>query len=117
MSFIYNYTDANQTFTAQTWASWYKLQLWSNFSLFFNNPVNGDAIEQNDKRFLAGNNINYRRNYTLWGLPTETLFGFQSRFDHIRVGLFNQDDRQRSEHHEQQRYSANQLQLVRSPRN
>ena len=95
LSFIYNYTDANQTFNAQTWASWYKLQLWSNFSLFFNNPVNGDGIEQNDKRFLAGNNITYRRSYSLWGLPTETLLGFQSRFDHIRVGLFNQENRQR----------------------
>ena len=95
LSFIYNYTDANQTFTAQTWASWYKFQLWSNFSLFLNNPVNGDGIEQNDKRFLAGNNITYRRSYSLWGLPTETLLGFQSRFDHIRVGLFNQENRQR----------------------
>jgi outer membrane receptor for Fe3+-dicitrate len=95
LSFIYNYTDANQTFTAQTWASWYKLQLWSNFSLFLNNPVNGDGIEQNDKRFLAGNNIAYRRSYSLGGLPTETLLGFQSRFDHIRVGLFNEEDRQR----------------------
>ena len=95
LSFIYNYTDAKQTFTAQTWASWYKLQLWSNFSLFLNNPVNGDGIEQNDKRFLAGNNITYRRSYSLWGLPTETLLGFQSRFDHIRVGLFNEEDRQR----------------------
>ena len=95
LSFIYNYTDANQSLTAQTWASWYKLQLWSNFSLFLNDPVNGDGIEQNDKRFLAGNNITYRRNYFLWGLPTETLVGFQSRFDHIKLGLFNQKDRVR----------------------
>jgi len=95
LSLIYNYTDANQSFTAQTWASWYKLQLWSNFSLFLNNPVNGDGIEQNDKRFLAGNNITYRRSYSIWGLPSETFLGFQSRFDHIRVGLFNQEDRRR----------------------
>ena len=45
-----------------------------------------------DKRFLAGNNINYRRSYNLWGLPMETFVGFQSRFDHIRVGLFNQTE-------------------------
>jgi len=95
LSVIYNYTDANQAFVAQTWASWYKLQLWSNFSLFLNDPVNGDAIEQNDKRFLVGNNINYRRNYNLWGLPMESFVGFQSRFDFIRVGLFNQTDRRR----------------------
>ena len=97
LSLIYNYADANQAFNAQTWLSWYQLQLWSNFSLFFNDDVNGDGIEQKDKRFLAGNNINYRRNYNLWGLPMETLVGFQSRFDHIRVGLFNQTNRQRRE--------------------
>jgi outer membrane receptor protein involved in Fe transport len=96
-SLIYNYADANQAFYAQTWVSWYKLRLWSNFSLFLNDPVNGDGIEQNDKRFLAGNNINYRRNYSLWGTPMETLVGFQSRFDHIRVGLFNQTHRRRTE--------------------
>jgi outer membrane receptor protein involved in Fe transport len=90
LSLIYNYTDANQSFNAQTFVSWYQLQLWSNFTLFLNDEVNGDGIEQRDKRFLAGNNINYRRNYELAGLPMETFVGFQSRFDHIRVGLFNQ---------------------------
>jgi len=95
MSLIYNYADANQSFNAQTWVSWYKLQLWSNFSLFLNDPVNGDGIEQNDKRFLIGNNLNYRRSYNLFALPMETFVGFQSRFDHIRVGLFSQTARRR----------------------
>ncbi|MGH7808995.1 MAG: TonB-dependent receptor [Candidatus Binatia bacterium] len=97
MSLIYNYADANQAFLAQTWISWYQLQLWSNFTFFLNDEVNGDGIEQRDKRFLAGNNINYRRNYNLWGLPMESFVGFQSRFDYIRVGLFNQTDRRRRE--------------------
>lgn len=96
LSLIYNYADANQSFNAQTWASWYRLQLWSNFTLFLNDPVNGDGIEQNDKRFLIGNNINYRRSYRLWNLPMESFIGFQSRFDHIRVGLFNQTNRRRT---------------------
>jgi outer membrane receptor protein involved in Fe transport len=86
LSLLYNYTDANQSFNAQTWVSWYQLQLWSNFSLFLNDEVNGDGIEQRDKRFLAGNNINYRRAYNLWGLPMESFIGSQSRLDHIRVG-------------------------------
>jgi outer membrane receptor protein involved in Fe transport len=96
MSLIYNYTDANQAFNAQTWVSWYRLQLWSDFTLFLHDPVNGDGIEQNDKRFLIGNNINYRRNYSVLTLPMETFVGFQSRFDHIRVGLFSQNDRRRT---------------------
>jgi outer membrane receptor protein involved in Fe transport len=96
VSLIYNYVDATQSFTAQTWTSWYKLQLWSNFTLFLNNDLDGDGIEQNDKRFLIGNNLNYRRNYKLWDLPMETSVGFQSRFDNIRVGLFNQTNRART---------------------
>jgi outer membrane receptor protein involved in Fe transport len=96
LSLIYNYTNANQSFNAQTWASWYKLHLWSNFTLFLHDPVNGDGIEQTDKRFLIGNNINYRRNYNLFRLPMETFVGFQSRFDHIRVGLFSQTNRRRT---------------------
>jgi outer membrane receptor protein involved in Fe transport len=51
LSLIYNYTDANQSFNAQTFVSWYQLQLWSNFTLFLNDEVNGDGIEQRDKRF------------------------------------------------------------------
>ncbi|HEU4344715.1 MAG TPA: TonB-dependent receptor plug domain-containing protein [Candidatus Binatia bacterium] len=61
LSLLYNYADANQSLRAQTWASWYKLRLWSNFTFFLNDPINGDGIEQNDKRFLIGNNINYRQ--------------------------------------------------------
>jgi outer membrane receptor protein involved in Fe transport len=95
LSLIYNFADANQSLRAQTWMSWYRLQLWSNFSLFLNNPVEGDGIEQNDKRYLIGNNVTYRRNYTIGDIPTETLLGFQSRFDHIKVGLFNQEKRHR----------------------
>ncbi|MET0501195.1 MAG: TonB-dependent receptor [Candidatus Binatia bacterium] len=95
LSLIYNFADANQSLRAQTWMSWYRLQLWSNFSLFLNNPVEGDGIEQNDKRYLIGNNVTYRRNYTIGDIPTETLLGFQSRFDHIKLGLFNQEKRHR----------------------
>ena len=31
LSLIYNFADANQSLRAQTWMSWYRLQLWSNF--------------------------------------------------------------------------------------
>jgi hypothetical protein len=96
LSLIYNFADANQSLRAQTWMSWYRFQLWSNFSYFLNNPIQGDGIEQDDKRYLIGNNVIYRRNYYFVGdIPTETLLGFQSRFDRITVGLFNQEKRHR----------------------
>jgi len=94
-SLIYNYIDGTQSLTAQTWASRYKLRLWSNFTFFLNDQANGDGIEQNDNRWMIGNNINYRRNYTLWDIPSETFVGFQSRYDNARVALYHQKKRHR----------------------
>jgi len=95
LNLIYNYADARQSFNAQGWASYYKFDLFSNFTFFLDDPINGDEIEQTDKRFLAGSYLNYRRNYTLFEIPTETLVGFSSRSDHARVGLFHDVRRER----------------------
>jgi len=95
LNLVYNYADAQQSFNAQAWTSWYRLNLFSNFTFFMNDPVNGDGIEQEDKRFLGGSYLNYRRNYSLFDIPTETLVGFSSRTDHARVGLFSQQRRHR----------------------
>lgn len=92
---VYNYADANQSFNAQVWTSWYRLNLFSDFTFFLNDPVNGDGIEQQDKRFLTGTYLNYRRNYKLMDIPTETLVGFSSRTDRAHVGLFRQMRRER----------------------
>jgi len=91
----YNWADAQQSFNAQAWLSYYRFDLFSNFTFFMNDPVNGDEIEQTDKRILGGSYLNYRRNYNLFGLPTETLVGFSSRSDRAAVGLFNAVRRQR----------------------
>ncbi len=95
LNLVYNYADARQSFNAQVWTSWYQFDLFSNFTFFMDDPVNGDEIEQTDKRFLGGSYLNYRRNYTLFDVPTETLVGFSSRTDHARVGLFHDVNRQR----------------------
>ncbi len=95
LNLVYNYADAQQSFTAQAWTSWYRLNLFSDFTFFMNDPVNGDGIEQADKRFMGGSYLNYRRNYTLFEIPTETLVGFSSRSDRATVGLFHQKKRQR----------------------
>ena len=93
LNLVYNYADAQQSFNAQAWTSWYRLNMFSNFTFFADDPVNGDGIEQTDNRFLGGTYLNYRRNYTLFDIPTETLVGFSSRSDHARVGIFHQVER------------------------
>src|SRR5215467_14200027 len=101
----YNYSDAVQSFNAQAWGYYYNLDLYNNFTFFENPPdcesclpngdVLGNEIEQRDKRMAGGSLLNYRRNYTLFDVPTETFVGFTSRTDRARVGLFNAADRMR----------------------
>lgn len=93
LNLVYNYADTQQSFNAQVWTSWYRLNLFSNFTFFKDDPVNGDGIEQADKRFLGGTYLSYRRSYALFEIPTETLVGFSSRSDYVQVGLFHDKKR------------------------
>ena len=95
LNLVYNYSDANQSFNAQAWGYFYNLDLYNNFTFFESDPINGDEIEQRDKRAAGGSYLNYRRNYFLFNMPTETFVGFSSRTDRARVGLFNVVDRVR----------------------
>ncbi len=95
LNLVYNYADSAQSFNAQAWTSWYRLNLFSDFTFFLRDPINGDGIEHTDKRFLGGTYLNYRRNYRVFELPMETLVGFSSRSDRATVELFNQRKRQR----------------------
>ncbi len=95
LNLVYNYSDARQSFNAQLWGFFYDLDLYDNFTFYEFDPVNGDEIEQRDKRAAGGSYLNYRRNYSLFNIPTETLVGFSSRTDHARVGLFHVVERAR----------------------
>ena len=66
----------------------YGLDLFSNFTYFLADPVNGDQFEQRDDRWLTG-----LRASRLWVLgserPTELTAGLQLRYDDIApVGLY-----------------------------
>lgn len=68
----------------------YDLNLFSNFTYFLNDPVNGDQFEQKDGRWLAGGEINRK-----WDFGTRDSFtlGIQSRNDFINgIGLYHTKD-------------------------
>lgn len=65
----------------------YKLDLYSNFTYFANDPVRGDQFRQADDRQVAGFETEYRRNLQT-SIPTEITVGFQNRYDDIDVGLY-----------------------------
>ncbi len=70
----------------------YRLDLFSNFTYFLDDPVNGDQFEQSDDRFVTGLSATQR-----WTVGrSENLIGLQARSDDIRrVGLFHTASRQR----------------------
>ena len=77
-----------------TYAIDYALDLYSNFTYFANNPVNGDQFQQTDSRRIAGFDSEYRRELNT-SIPTEIRAGVQHRYDDIHVGLHLTQARQR----------------------
>jgi TonB dependent receptor/TonB-dependent Receptor Plug Domain len=69
------------------------LQLFNNFTYFLANPVDGDQFKQTDDRVIAGASASKTFFTTLAGFRSETTVGVQSRYDDIKVGLFNTKDR------------------------
>ncbi|MDP9008077.1 MAG: TonB-dependent receptor [Pseudomonadota bacterium] len=73
----------------------YKLDLWSTFTDYLKEPVNGDQMLQHDDRVIYGLKASKSWFCNLFGLPMSNLVGLQTRLDDIRdVGIFSAFDRQ-----------------------
>ncbi|HYK91492.1 MAG TPA: TonB-dependent receptor plug domain-containing protein, partial [Acidobacteriota bacterium] len=56
----YHYeTSSGRQFFADAYLMYYELDLWTNFTFFLNDPVNGDGIHQQDQRYRYGGNAGY----------------------------------------------------------
>ena len=62
---------------------YYDLDLFSNFTFFARDPVNGDQIEQKDKRFFGGGEATSVRRVTFGGFDTAFSGAIGLRGDHI----------------------------------
>ena len=73
------------------------LDLFSNFTYFLANPVDGDQFQQSEHRRMAGLNLSQTWSATLGGLDTRNKVGFQSRYDKLSpVGIYNTVAQQRT---------------------
>ena len=72
----------------QVYYSRYNFGLFSNFTFFLNNPVNGDEIHQTDNRHLYGYTGTYDRDTQLGSRTLHTTFGAGTRIDATEVTLF-----------------------------
>jgi outer membrane receptor protein involved in Fe transport len=87
-------TDADQVqFSA--YAIRYKLDLWSTFTYYLQDPANGDQVAQHDDRFVYGFKASKTWFTRLWGIKSTNLLGVQARVDDIRnVGIDHTFQRQ-----------------------
>jgi outer membrane receptor protein involved in Fe transport len=75
----------------------YGLDLFSNFTYFLDDPVNGDQFEQTDDRTVAGFRMERQWLSSWGGREVETSVGLQARGDDIENGLFHTRERVRLE--------------------
>jgi hypothetical protein len=69
-------------------ASWL-LDLYSNFTYFLDNPVDGDQFAQPDRRTMSGINARHAWQTQLFGRDSENQVGVQFQNDNIYNGLLN----------------------------
>lgn len=87
----------NEQWTASTYVIRYDMKLWSNFTYFLDDPVNGDQFEQVDDRIIYGGQVSYQQFTKLGDMPTTNVFGVQTRIDDIdEVGLYSSTARVRT---------------------
>lgn len=81
LQFSQSSDDKKGLFKTNAFLSYYDFELYSNFTFFLNDSINGDQIRQKEKRVLAGYNANYTYNYQLGTINTKTELGAGFRYD------------------------------------
>ena len=84
----HNFTDTTATKINAYVIAW-QLNLFSNFTYFLDDPVNGNQFNQPDKRTTTGVNASHAWQTTLVGKQSENTVGLQFQNDNIYNGLFS----------------------------
>lgn len=95
VNLTYTAQKGSDAFRIQGYATRYNFKLFSNFTFFLDDPVNGDMIEQTDERRLVGLNSSYRFTRTGGWFITTTTLGGGFRADDADVALWKSPGRLR----------------------
>jgi outer membrane receptor protein involved in Fe transport len=82
-------TDDIGSWKANAYLVKYELDLFNDFTWFLNNPIAGDQFQQHDDRVYGGAGASHTFDGSLFGHPSETVVGFQTRYDDINIALNN----------------------------
>jgi hypothetical protein len=74
---------SNSFLKNQIYLTNYNFNLYSNFTFFKFDSLNGDQIRQKESRYLIGTNSEFQYNYLLLNRNSDFKIGLQSRFDLI----------------------------------
>lgn len=94
LSGAWRQTNDNATTSVNAYVIRQKLDLFSNFTYFLDNPLNGDQFAQPDQRTTNGINVSQRYATTLLGREAEFTVGAQFQNDSIDNALQNTVARQ-----------------------
>ena len=84
----YHYdTPAGGRFFANAYAQYYRFDLFTNFTFFLNDPVNGDGFQQSDRRVVYGGDVGYKQLVRFFAMDGAATVGFQTRVDDIHARL------------------------------
>jgi hypothetical protein len=76
--------DGDVVWKANAYAGYYDLDLYSNFTYFLDDPINGDQFRQSDQRVFFGGEIRATfEDRKIFGANTDHTVGFQTRNDYI----------------------------------
>ena len=96
LNLIYTTTsEENNKFIFQPYFCQYNFKLFSNFTFFLEDTVNGDMIEQTDDRTVLGLNTEYKFTKSISSIQAHTTFGGGFRADDIAVSLWHSPNRRR----------------------
>jgi len=88
--------DDETPLAISTYLLYYDFDLFSNFTYFLDDPINGDEFRQTDRRFAWGAKGSQDFLPTLFGMPVEIRTGFDTRLDRIGdLGLYRTNERRR----------------------
>jgi outer membrane receptor protein involved in Fe transport len=62
----------------------YNFELYSNFTFFLEDSINGDQIKQQEQRNIYGYNGSYQKTNALFGMKLKSEVGLQLRYDDIK---------------------------------
>ncbi|MCS6320445.1 MAG: TonB-dependent receptor, partial [Nitrospira sp.] len=86
LNYHYDTTAGGRLF-ANAYAQYYRFDLFTNFTFFQNDPINGDGFQQSDRRVMYGGDIGYKQTARWFDMDGAATVGVQTRVDHIHARL------------------------------